>query len=146
MFNARTKGFSTLIKRRFVIGSYSLYKSNQDKLFIAAQKARHLIVNKVNEILADYDAIYLPCVSEVRNPIAGRNNKDELFTIVENHMAIGNFAGLPSISLPIGLDDKFPFSANITGRAFDEVTLFAIASLIEENTGLKNLSARKVGL
>ena len=123
-----------------------LYKSNQDKLFIAAQKARHLIVNKVNEILADYDAIYLPCVSEARNPISGRTNKDELFAIVENHMAIGNFAGLPSISLPIGLDDKFPFSANITCRAFDEVTLFAIASLIEENTGLKNLSARKVGL
>ena len=34
MKNARTKGFSELIKRRFVIGSFALMKENQNDLFI----------------------------------------------------------------------------------------------------------------
>ncbi|MDD4547866.1 MAG: amidase family protein, partial [Bacilli bacterium] len=34
MFDARTKGFSEFIKRRFVLGSYVLQKENQEKLFL----------------------------------------------------------------------------------------------------------------
>ena len=34
MKDARTKGFSSLIKRRFVIGSYVLQKENQDRISI----------------------------------------------------------------------------------------------------------------
>ena len=146
MFNARTKGFSELIKRRFVLGSYSLYKVNLDKLFAPAQKARRLIVNKINELFETYDAIYNPAVAEVRNPIAGRKDKSELFNIVENVMAIGNFGGFPSLTLPIGLDNNFPYGANITCRPFDEITLFALSSAIEEETNLKDLTVRKVGL
>ena len=33
MFKNRTKGFSELIKRRFILGSYILLKENQEKLF-----------------------------------------------------------------------------------------------------------------
>ena len=146
MFNARTKGFSELIKRRFVLGSYSLYKVNLDKLFAPAQKARRLIVNKINELFETYDAIYNPAVAEVRNPIAGRKDKSELFNIVENVMAIGNFGGFPSLTFPIGLDNNFPYGANITCRPFDEITLFALSSAIEEETNLKDLTVRKVGL
>jgi len=46
MFNARTNGFSELIKRRFVLGSYVLQKENQEKLFLNAQQLsyRYLIL------------------------------------------------------------------------------------------------------
>jgi hypothetical protein len=37
MYNARTAGFSELIKRRFVIGSYCLMRENQEELFLRAQ-------------------------------------------------------------------------------------------------------------
>ena len=40
MFNARTKGFSALIKRRFVIGSYALMRENQEEVFLRAQRAQ----------------------------------------------------------------------------------------------------------
>lgn len=33
MINARTKGFSNLIKRRFVLGSYALMSENQEEVF-----------------------------------------------------------------------------------------------------------------
>ena len=44
MFDARTKGFSELIKRRFVLGSFILQKENQEKLFLNAGRIRRLIV------------------------------------------------------------------------------------------------------
>lgn len=147
MMKARTEGFSELIKRRFIIGSYSLFKENQNELFLKAQKARRAIVDKVNEVLSTYDAIYLPCVSKVKKEINGVvNDKSSASNmIVENHLAIGNFAGLPSLSLPIGLDNNFPFAANLTCRAFDEKTLLNIAYSLEKKTGLKDLSVDRIG-
>lgn len=145
MINSRTKGFSEMIKRRFIIGAYSLYKDNQNELFIKAQKSRRAIVDKINELLNTYDAIYLPCVSNPRKPFD--NNEQSMNNVViENHMAIGNFAGLPSISLPIGLDNKFPFGANLTGRAFDEDNLLNIAYALESGLPYKAITAEKVGV
>ena len=45
MVKTRTEGFSELIKRRFVIGSYVLQKENQEKLFLNASRVRRLIVD-----------------------------------------------------------------------------------------------------
>ena len=41
MMKTRTEGFSELIKRRFVIGSYVLQKENQEKLFLNASRIRN---------------------------------------------------------------------------------------------------------
>ena len=63
--------------------------------------------------------------------------------IIENHLAIGNFGGLPSISLPVGGDRGFPFAFNLTGKAFDEVNLLNLAYALEKETGLEKISLRK---
>lgn len=147
MMEARTRGFSELIKRRFVIGSYSLLRDNQEELFVRAQKVRHLIVNKVNEVLNEYDAILAPCSGKVRNPFietdAITTDLDLDKMITENHMIIANFGGLPSISIPVGLDDGFPYAFNLTSKAFDETNLLNIAYALESELGLKDLSTVK---
>ena len=144
MMNARTKGFSELIKRRFVIGSYSLMRENQEELFLRAQRARRVIVNAANEILKDNDGIYLPSAPTTA-PLIEDSSGDKLsneYLIADNHMAIGNFGGFPSITLPLGFSNGMPFGANLTCKVFDECTLFSIASGIEKVTGLKDLSAK----
>lgn len=144
MMNARSKGFSELIKRRFIIGSYSLMRENQKELFLRAQKVRRLIVNAVNDILKDNDGIYLPSAPSTAPLIAGTSGdklSDE-YLIADNFMAIGNFGGLPSITLPLGFSNGMPFGANLTCKIFDETTMFSIASGIERVTGLKDLSAK----
>ena len=147
MINARTKGFGELIKRRFVIGSFSLLKDNQQELFVRAQKIRHLLVNKTNEILSKYDAILTPCTGQVRNPIVNNTDAADKIDvdnlIIENHLALGNFGGLPSISLPVGKDQEFPFAFNLTSKAFDEANMFNIAYFLESRLGLKNISTVK---
>ena len=51
MTNSRTKGFSSYVRARFVIGSYSLFNENQDRLFRKAQKIRRLIVDAYKKCL-----------------------------------------------------------------------------------------------
>ena len=57
-------------------------------------------------------------------------------------MGIGNCAGLPSITLPIGFKDGMPFGANLMGRAFEEEELFQVSYELEQITGLANIYAK----
>ena len=141
----RTEGFSELIKRRFIIGGYSLLKENQEDIFIRAQKCRRLIVNRINEILKDNDIVYSPA-SPTTAPLVSKNDSDKLsneYLIADNHLIIANFAGLPSLTLPIGFDKGLPFGGSVTGRAFDEQTVFNISLALEEITGLINIMPKE---
>ncbi len=140
MFNTRTKGFGELIKRRFILGSYALAKENQEKLFLRAQKVRRLIVNRVNELLNEYDAIVLPASSDIAPKFDSQSEKlSDNYLIAENHLAIANFAGLPSITIPMGKKEGLPLGINITGRLFDEQTVLNIAYALEKKLGFKNM-------
>ena len=144
MSSARTKGFSELIKRRFIIGSYSLLSENQHDVFLRAQKCRRLIVNAVNDILKDNDVIFLPAAPGVAPMFEeGADKMSDEYLIADNYLALGNFAGLPSLTLPLGKIDGLPFGGNLTGRAFDEQTVLNCSLAIEQITGLKNLSAKE---
>lgn len=144
MMNTRTNGFSPLIKRRFVIGSFSLMRENQDELFVRAQKCRRMIVDAFNKVFEKYDAIYCPASPSIAPLIKGNSDtlSDE-YLIADNYMAFGNMGGYPSITLPIGFENDMPFGANLTCKPFDEVNLFSIANEIEKGTGLKDLVAKE---
>ena len=143
MFNTRTKGFSQLIKRRFVIGSYSLLRENQKDIFIRAQKCRRLIVDAVNNILKDNDVIYLPATVNAA-PLFEENKMDKLnseYNIADNYLALANLGGQPSLVLPLGFKDGLPFGGNLTGRIFDETKVLSVALAIEEIVGFNDLIA-----
>ena len=140
---ARTKGFGELIKRRFVIGSFALMKENQKELFVRAQKNRRRIVEAVNAILKDNDFIYLPAAPSIAPKFTDASDRlSDEYLIADNHLVLGNFAGLPSITLPIGFKDGMPFGANLMGRAFEETELFQVSYELEEVTGLANIYAK----
>ena len=143
MCDARTKGFGELIKRRFVIGSFALMKENQNDLFLRAQKNRRRIVEAINEILKENDFIYLPAAPSIAPKFGEASDRlSDEYLIADNHMVIGNFAGLPSITLPIGFEDGMPFGANLMGRAFDEVGVLQVSYELEQITGLANIYAK----
>ena len=143
MAEARTKGFGELIKRRFVIGSFALMKENKEDLFIRAQRNRRRIVEAVNEILKENDFIYLPAAPSIAPKVDESSDRlSDEYLIADNHLVLGNFAGLPSITLPIGFKEGLPFGANLMGRAFDEKGLFQVAYELEQITGLANIYAK----
>lgn len=141
MYNARTKGFSELIKRRFVIGSFALMRENQDVLFLRAQRNRAKIVEKANEILKSYDAFIAPSAPGIAPLFEGSSDKlSDEYLIADNHMAIGNFGGFPSITLPMGFVDNMPVGLNFTSAPWKEAKILEISKGFEEITGLDNLS------
>lgn len=143
MKDARTKGFGELIKRRFIIGSFALMKENQNELFVRAQRNRRIIVEKLNEIYKDYDFIYALAAPSIAPKIGEASDRlSDEYLIADNHLVLGNFAGLPSLTLPLGLKNGMPFGVNVMGRAFDEVGVLKLSYEIEKLTGLKNLCAK----
>lgn len=143
MINSRTKGFSSHIRKRFVIGSYSLFVENQDKLFRKAQKVRRLIVNEVKNVLDRYD-VTIACATADIAPHPQDSVEmglSDTYLIAENHMILANFSGYPSITLPSGQVSKMPIGVNMMAKPFDEQTMFDIALAIEEETGWKGKTA-----
>ncbi len=136
MFNTRTEGFSELIKRRFVIGSYVLQKENQDKLFLNACRVRRMIVDKMHELFKTYDALIMPASGGIAPKLGEASDvlSDE-YLILENHMAIGNFGGFPSITLPYGFVNSMPIGVNITSNILKDSELLNIAKQIEDLLG-----------
>ncbi len=145
MFDARTKGFSELIKRRFILGSYILQKENQEKLFLNAQRVRHMIVDKMNEFFKEYDGMIAPCSGGPAQSFDSSSEQlSDRYLILENHLAIGNFGGFPSITLPYTMINDMPVGLNITGRVKEDDVVLNMANYVEKVTGLRDIYS-KVG-
>ena len=145
MKNYRTNGFSPLIKRRFVIGSYVLQAENKERYFYNAQRVRRLIVDKVKELFKEYDALILPVGSGPAKYLDDSKNETREDTIVlEEHLQIGNFGGFPSITIPNGFIDNLPVGVNITGNCYDDINVLNIASSLEDSMDYKNQIAKEV--
>jgi len=145
MFDARTKGFSELIKRRFILGSYILQRENQEKLFLNAQRIRRMIVDKMNEFFKEYDGMIAPCSGGPASTFDATSEKlSDRYLILENHLAIGNFGGFPSITLPFTMVDGLPVGVNLTGRVREDDLVLNMANYVEKVTGLKDIYS-KVG-
>ena len=142
MTSARTRGFSDLIKRRFVIGSYSLLAENQHDMFQRAQRARRVIVDALNEVFKSYDYLLLPAAPSVPKRLSELStswSKEPDFA--DNHLALANLGGMPSLTVPCGFEAGLPLGVNITGRVLDDSGVLAFGQRIEDVTGLRNLTA-----
>lgn len=144
MKDHRTKGFSPLIKRRFVIGSYVLQRENQERYFNNAKRVRRLIVNIWKDLFKKYDAVILPVGSGPAKYLDDSLNAlNESSTILEEHLQIGNFGGFPSITIPDGFIDDLPVGLNITSNTYEDEKLINIANYIENLMPYKNQIAKE---
>ncbi len=145
MVDYRTKGFSPLIKRRLVIGSYVLQKENQERYFKNAQKLRRLIVNIMKDFFKKYDGLILPVGCGTAKKLDGSIDKlSREATALEEHLQIGNFGGFPSITIPNGFVNNLPVGINITGDCYDDANILNIAYALESEMPYKGQIAKEV--
>lgn len=133
MTKSRTEGFSSMIRKRFVIGSYSLFEENQDKLLRKAQKVRRLIHNEFMKVYDEYDIIIAPA-SDVAPLFDEKvdNELDDRYLISDNYLVFANFLGLPSMSVPLAKIEGLPVGVNITAKKLREVDMFNTGLVIEK--------------
>ncbi len=141
IFKARTTGFSELIKRRFILGSYILQKENQEKLFLNACRVRRLIVDTINKLFDKYDGYIMPSMSSIAVKFDEKENQvsNKNFAI-EHLLLIANFGGMPSISFPCGIVNNMPISINMTSGAKNDELLLNMAYKVEEVLGYKGIN------
>lgn len=140
--NTRTKGFGAEVKRRILIGTYVLSAGYYDAYYLKAQKVRRLIKNDFDEAFNKCDVILTPTSpiepfaigdkKMLENPINMYLN--DVFTVSVN------LAGLPAMSLPIGLSKKgLPLGMQLIGKDFDEGTVFKTAYQLERGANFKRM-------
>ena len=147
MKDHRTLGFSPLIKRRFVIGSYVLQKENQERYFKNAQRVRRLIVDQMKELFKTYDCLILPVSSGPAKKFEeDKDVIDASTNVLEEHLQIGNFGGFPSITIPNGFINGLPVGINMTGNCYDDENVLNIAYTLESKMSYKGQIAKEKSL
>lgn len=145
MKNYRTKGFSSLIKRRFIIGSYVLQAQNKERYFNNAQRVRRLIVDEWKKLFKEYDAVILPVGSGPAPKFTDKKDAlEETSKILEEHLQIGNFGGFPSITIPSGYINNLPIGVNLTSNCYEDEKLLALASALEGTMNYKGQTSKEV--
>ena len=137
----RTTGFSSLIKRRFIIGSYVLQKENQERYFKNAGRVRRLIVDKMKELFKEYDGLIMPVGSGPAPLLDGIKDKSvsKETILLDEHLLIANFGGFPSITIPNGFISNLPVGINITGNVYEDEKVLSIAYELESKMNYKGM-------
>ena len=132
--NTRTQGFGAEVRRRIMIGTYVLSAGYYDAYFLKAQKMRRLIHDDFMNAFKQCDVILTPTSPITAFPIGDESMLQNPINMYLNDVftVSVNLAGLPALSLPIGLSaNGLPYSMQLIGKPFDEGTLFNVAAKIE---------------
>ena len=132
--NTRTAGFGKEVKRRILIGTYVLSAGYYDAYYLKAQKVRRLIKNDFDEAFKKCDIILAPTTPYEPFAIGDKKMQENPINMYLNDVftVSVNLAGLPAMSLPIGLSQNgLPLGMQLIGRAFDEATIFKTAYQLE---------------
>lgn len=141
----RDRGFGAEVKRRVLIGTYALSAGYYDAFYGQAQRVRTLILRDYAEAFASaggVDAIATPTTPTAAFPF-GQNDADPLAMYANDVLTIPlNLAGLPGLSVPMGLDGELPVGLQLGGPAFSENTLLAIGHAFETSLAFDPVPAR----
>ena len=129
----RGEGFGDEVKRRIMVGSYILSGENAKTYYDKALMVRDDITKEFNRIFKEYDLIIGPTTTRVA-PLLGNSKDDPHKAFMDDVLVIPvNMAGLPGLNVPVGKNSEgMPIGLHIIGKAFDEATIYRLASFIEE--------------
>ncbi len=121
---SRSEGFGKEVKRRIMMGTFVLSAGYYDAYYAKAQKVRHLIREKTEAILQEYDFILVPTAPEPAFPI-GREETDPVITYLSDIFTVqASLTGVPAISLPAGNNNKgLPLGLQLLTKHFGEKEL-----------------------
>ncbi|MFA5232480.1 MAG: Asp-tRNA(Asn)/Glu-tRNA(Gln) amidotransferase subunit GatA [Candidatus Paceibacterota bacterium] len=131
-FQNRTKGFGREVKRRIILGTYTLSAGYYDAYYKKALKVRTLIKRDFEKAFEKVDVILGPTSPCLPFKI-GEKTADPLSMYLADVYTVSvNLAGLPAVSLPCGTSQGLPVGMQLIAPAFKENNLFITAKIFEQ--------------
>lgn len=131
----RDEGFGGEVKRRIMLGTYSLSAGYYDAYYKKASQVRTLIKNDFDTAFKSCDIIATPTAPTAAFKL-GERVEDPLTMYLSDIFTIScNLAGIPGISLPCGFTKEgLPVGLQLLGRMLDEGTVLKTAYAFERAT------------
>ena len=143
---SRAEGFGPEVKRRIMIGTYSLSAGYYDAYYEKAQRVRTLIINDFKSAFDKYDVLISPTSPTTAFGI-GEKVDDPLRMYLSDICTIpANLAGLPAISIPSGLSGEgLPIGLQIIASTLREDNIFRTAYTLEKAIGFDKIPGKLYG-
>jgi aspartyl-tRNA(Asn)/glutamyl-tRNA(Gln) amidotransferase subunit A len=136
---SRSEGFGPEVKRRIMLGTFSLSAGFYDAYFKKAAQVRTLITEDFNKVFENYDLVMGPTTPTTAFGI-GEKVTDPLTMYMNDILTIPvNLAGLPAASIPAGFVDKMPVGLQLIAKHFDESTIYQAADAFESQNDYLDL-------
>jgi aspartyl-tRNA(Asn)/glutamyl-tRNA(Gln) amidotransferase subunit A len=134
----RAEGFGPEVQRRVMVGTYVLSAGFYDAYYNRARKVRALIKRDFETVFAEgVDAILTPATPSAAFGLGEMADADPVKMYLNDVFTVTvNLAGLPGISVPVGLDAQgLPLGLQLIGRPWEEAPLLNYAHVLESRAG-----------
>lgn len=131
----RAEGFGPEVKRRIMLGTYTLSAGYYDAYYLKALKVRRLIRGDYDKAFEQVDFLVGPTTPSPAFKI-GEKTDDPLSMYLEDLYTVPtNLAGLAGISMPCGFTKSgLPIGLQMQCRPFDEERLLQAAAMYQKAT------------
>ena len=132
--HTRSEGFGEEVKRRIMLGTFSLSSGYYDAYFKKAGQVRTLIIQDFEKVFADYDLILGPTAPSVAFDLDSLSHDPVAMYLADLLTIPVNLAGLPGISIPAGFAQGLPVGLQLIGPKYSEETIYQAAAAFEATT------------
>jgi aspartyl-tRNA(Asn)/glutamyl-tRNA(Gln) amidotransferase subunit A len=141
----RAQGFGAEVKRRIMLGTYSLSEGYYDAYYGSAQKVRTKIADDFRAAFERFDFVVTPTAPTVAFGLGDKLDDPWAMYLNDYCTVPVPLAGLPAISIPNALSDGLPVGFQIIGPAFSEPRLLEVAHALERAIGFDGSGVRRAG-
>ncbi|MCH2310055.1 MAG: Asp-tRNA(Asn)/Glu-tRNA(Gln) amidotransferase subunit GatA [SAR202 cluster bacterium] len=130
----RQFGFGDEVKRRILLGTYALSSGYYDAFYLKAQKVRTLIRKEFEDAFCDFDVLAMPTSPSTAFKLNEKMDDPMQMYLNDIFTIPANIAGIPSISIPAGMNNNLPVGLQMMSGALQEEKLFQAAYAFEQAT------------
>jgi aspartyl-tRNA(Asn)/glutamyl-tRNA(Gln) amidotransferase subunit A len=133
MAATREAGFGAETKRRIILGTYALSAGYYDAYYGSAQKVRTLVQRDFAAAFAKADVLVSPTAPTTAFKL-GEKTGDPMAMYLNDIATIpANLAGIPGISVPVGLaaEDGLPVGIQFLAPAREDARLYSVGAALE---------------
>jgi len=127
----RKYGFGKEVRRRIVLGTFSLAAGYYGRYYQKAQTARQMVRDDFERIFKDVDVIAGPTMPDIAFRLGEKSDPLQMY-LADILTVPANLAGVPALSVPCGKVDNMPVGLQLIGRYFEDERIIDTALAFEQ--------------